>query len=216
MKINIDADAANARLAELDSEIAELDRAISIAEARISEINKRLSEALGPDGENVANAILAGQSLASTPSDAALAEERQQLWAGRATLNRRRDEVIRTQDEIRSDFFSKIAPAFDPIVQEIVDRVGGALAEITQAYADSHAIHLSSRHGRAFQIHVALSGLLGAMGRDHGIGEFRMPKSPVRTSSKALAAAEAALSLGRVCNGRLSKESHLPMAAPMR
>lgn len=165
----LDFSAENERIEALQAEIAQTEQAIERAEARCTEIARALVQYRGPNGQDVADALLAdATTLAATlaaPDAQAMDTERLALRAGIGDLRRRIESTQRTISEIEAETFGAVAKQAQPLVDALLADAREAAGKLVNIFAAFDAINVTTRHA-TLELAAArhsMGGLVGPM-----------------------------------------------------
>lgn len=147
----IDVSDENAQIAEIEAKIADAHKAIEAAEARCSEIARLNNDRRGPQGADVAEALLSGASAIeaarSGPSAETLNEERLSLRAGIKTLSHQIEDWRAEISNIESSARSKISTISNSFHGALMADAREKLEEVATIYAAAAAVSATTRYG---------------------------------------------------------------------
>lgn len=141
----LDFSETNAELARLDAEREKLNAKIAEAETEAQRLAAEVRDWQGPDAEDLADRILAGESaseVASTaPSREALTEARQAMLSTIGALQDRVTRVTRERDEVAHSQRLSIADAASDFLDQLRAEQVEAAERILTADAAMRALH---------------------------------------------------------------------------
>lgn len=147
----IDVSDENAQIAEIEAKIADAHKAIEAAEARCSEIARLKNDIQGPNGSNVAEALLNGESASDAaragPSADTLEEERLSLRAGIKTLGHQVEDWRAEISNIESSARSKLSTISSSFHDALMADARKKLEEVATIYAAAAAVSATTRYG---------------------------------------------------------------------
>lgn len=132
-------------LAKLKSKAAEHKDAIAKLDAELQELGRQISANRESDGEQLADAILAGEDAATAeavaPSIETLRSRRDALAKARVAIITRKDEVGRNEQELRNGVRLRISEVITPLVSLIAHRQKQAAQDLVDAHAALETIN---------------------------------------------------------------------------
>jgi prefoldin subunit 5 len=141
----IDFEATNAEIDRLDAERDKLNAKIAEAESEAQRLAAEIRDWAGPDAEELADRILAGETAAevasTAPSREALLEARQAMLSTISALQDRLTRVIRERDEVAHSQRLSIAEAASDYLEELRAAQVEAAERILTADAAIRALH---------------------------------------------------------------------------
>lgn len=158
-----DIEAAHAAVRRLAAESAEIGDALDRGRRQLQTTIAKLRDLAtnGPDGDQAAEALLAGSVVTADDEDAKrLGAEREAVQNGIAALNRRRAQVEQELDAAQAELRTALASAVDPIAADICARAGKALVDLAQAFADAEVLHAATRNLRCLELTTTVRGFL--------------------------------------------------------
>ncbi|OYX67031.1 MAG: hypothetical protein B7Y88_04205 [Sphingomonadales bacterium 32-64-17] len=171
----------NARLAEIKTRLDDTTRAIEAGESRMQEIHRTIAEARGPDGDAVADALLAhgDAALAASASRTGeqLKEEKASLIEGLRRLRHRAEDLRAERDTIQLEARGKAAVVAKPLVEHLMAEQLKTAQSVMSAYAALSGLTMATGGFQSERslLHEAISGLHG---RDGLLGYVRAAEVP--------------------------------------
>ncbi|MBN8844319.1 MAG: hypothetical protein J0H88_13840 [Sphingomonadales bacterium] len=147
----VDVSEESAMIAEIDAKIAVAQKGIETAEDRCSEIARLKQGLKGPQGADVAAALLDGASATDAaragPSIESLEEERLSLRAGIKALGHQIEDLRAEIGNIESSARAKIGEIASSFHEAIMAEARGKFEEIAALYAAAAAVSATTRYG---------------------------------------------------------------------
>jgi hypothetical protein len=146
----LDLSAENDRLAELNAKLAEIGEAETTARERIAELDALIRGYREPDGDEVADAILAGDTATMAANAGAsltsLQDERARLFPALKALRHRNDDALAEVREVRAAAAHKASGAVAPLIDAIVAEARVAAERLAECYAAVSAAYSATQY----------------------------------------------------------------------
>ncbi|RYL99491.1 hypothetical protein [Sphingobium fuliginis] len=159
----IDVDTHVNRVESLKLGIAAKEKARDRAQVRLLELHETIRDGRQPDGNDIAQALLADGKLPPIPDD--LAREKDQLVVGIGALNRQINDgylpLRRPWDKLRQE----MGQAGEPLLDDLYRQAQEAIAQVEQIYATVVSLSLIMQTGKIDALR-RLSGTMLAGGRE--------------------------------------------------